>query len=758
MKYIFSIILTLTLFLGLVAQNSEIFGVITDAETGETLIGVNVTVNNKNGISTNENGEYSLKLNGGNHIVVFSYIGYRKEEIAIALSENEKRELDVKLNPSNQLLDGVVVSAGRFEQRLGDVTVSMEVIKSDFVESINAPSMDAAINKVPGVNVADGQASIRGGSGYSYGAGSRVLLLVNNLPMLSPDAGDIKWNFIPLENIAQIEIIKGASSALFGSSALNGVINIRTSFPGITPETKVSIYNGFYMTPKRKELKWWGNNLRFFTGTSFSHSRKAGNLDIVTGGDLYHNAGYRTDNSEDRFRYNLNLRYHDKRIKGLIYGLNTNVMYQDKTDFFLWENAQEGALIQVAGAVKPSNGLRLTIDPSISYFNKRGTKHSLNSRFFKVVNNVDGDNMNNAADLYFAEYQYSRKFKKEFNLTMGSSLAFANTIAELFGNHTSTNYSAFAQIDKKFFSVLSTSFGVRWENYKLDTITEASLPLIRAGLNYQLAEYSFIRASFGQGYRFPTIAEKFTYTNLSGLTIIPSPSLQSETGWSSEVGIKQGIKISNWTGYIDVAGFWTEYQNMMEFTFGVYDTATYEPIYNMLDFGGQLIGFQARNVGQARITGIDANITGQGDIGPISTRILAGYTYTYPIDMNTDSVYLATKTNANNILKYRFFHSVKTDVEMSYNKFIIGVSYVMNGPVENIDAFFESGIVFPGLKEYREEHNKPYHLFDVRLSYKLSDNNRITVLLKNATNAEFMVRPGDIYAPRNIAIQLRMKF
>ena len=89
--------------------------------------------------------------------------------------------------------------------------------------------MDRIIDQVPGVNVVDGQANIRGGSGFSVGAGSRVLVLVDDLPMLAADAGDAKWSFLPTENLAQIEIIKGASSVTYGSSALSGSINIRTA-------------------------------------------------------------------------------------------------------------------------------------------------------------------------------------------------------------------------------------------------------------------------------------------------------------------------------------------------------------------------------------------------------------------------------------------------------------------------------------------------------------------------------------------------
>ena len=61
------------------------------------------------------------------------------------------------------------------------------------------------MEQVPGVTIIDGQANIRGGSGFSYGAGSRVLLLVDDLPMLAADAGDIKWSFLPVENLEQVE-------------------------------------------------------------------------------------------------------------------------------------------------------------------------------------------------------------------------------------------------------------------------------------------------------------------------------------------------------------------------------------------------------------------------------------------------------------------------------------------------------------------------------------------------------------------------
>ena len=76
--------------------------------------------------------------------------------------------------------------------------------------------------------------------------------------MLTGSGGEAKWWIIPVENIDQIEIIKGASSALYGSSAMNGVINVRSGWPSSKPETKVIGYSGIYGNPARKSNQWWG--------------------------------------------------------------------------------------------------------------------------------------------------------------------------------------------------------------------------------------------------------------------------------------------------------------------------------------------------------------------------------------------------------------------------------------------------------------------------------------------------------------------
>ena len=101
-----------------------------------------------------------------------------------------------------------------FEQKLNEVVVSMSVISPQFFQNTNKVDMEEAMEQVPGVTIIDGQANIRGGSGFSYGAGSRVLVLVDEMPMLAADANDVKWSFLPVESMSQVEIIKSGCLAV----------------------------------------------------------------------------------------------------------------------------------------------------------------------------------------------------------------------------------------------------------------------------------------------------------------------------------------------------------------------------------------------------------------------------------------------------------------------------------------------------------------------------------------------------------------
>jgi iron complex outermembrane receptor protein len=119
------------------------------------------------------------------------------------------------------------------------------------------------------------------------------------------------------------------------------------------------------------------------------------------------------------------------------------------------------------------------------------------------------------------------------------------------------------------------------------------------------------------------------------------------------------------------------------------------------------------------------------------------------------------------MLKYRFKHLAKADIEANYKKWSFGVSSRYNSFMKNIDRVFESDLdpavnstvyILPGLKEYRQKYNKGNLVFDARIAYKITDNFRVSFIVNNVFNAEYSSRPGDIQPPRNFIAQLQMKF
>lgn len=762
----------LSLFVSMasVAQQATVSGVIMSATTGEKLPGVIVLIDDKPGTVSDTAGFYKLTLSAGTHSIMFKLLGFESKTETFVLNEGESLEKNISLRQSTKELGVVVVSAGRFEQKLEDVTVSMNVIKPSLVENKNTTTMEDIMGQIPGVNITEQQANIRGGSGWSYGSGSRVLVLVDDIPMLTADANDVKWNFIPVENLEQIEVIKGASSALFGSSALNGVINIRTAYPKDTPMTKAILYTGVYDTPKRKELKWWGDDYRMTSGYSVFHSRKFGQNDLVAGVNYFNDDGYRLGETEERFRVNANYRHRFKKVDGLALGLKSNVMQSRGGTFFIWADDSTGALLPLGGldtattSISLYNTTRFSADPFFSFVKNNGTSHKMNTRYFLTINKNNTEQQSTAR-FYFAEYQYQRKIKDIVTMTAGITDSYSDVKSELYaGNHTGNNFAVFLQTDIKF-KKISFSVGGRMEKSRVDTAEDDFKPVIRTGINYHLARETYLRASYGQGYRFPSVAEKYVATEVSGVTIFPNPSLLPEKGWSAEFGVMQGVKFFEWSGYLDVAVFQTEYKDMMEFNFGTYLPSAIDtpglPIFTLF----QYLGFRSNNISNVKITGVDISLSGEGNICRLPVKILTGYTYTIPRDLDYDA---DIDTSNQTIfwwrdyhyktLKYRYRHLFKGDVEVTVKKISMGASIRYNSFMENIDKIFEDGLfgLLDGGRKYREEHNSGDTVFDLRLSCQALPYLKFAFITNNVFNREYVGRPYDMQPPRTFILQFSL--
>ena len=786
-----------------VAHSQSISGTIIDKNTQEPLIGVNVILSNTNGTTTNIDGEFSLEITENEKTISFKYIGYE----TVIKEISGETEWIIKMKSASQQIGTVVVSAGKFEQKIEEITVSMEVISPSLIENKNTTNIETAMEQVPGVNITDGQANIRGGSGWSYGAGSRVLVMVDGMPLISGDAGQVQWNLIATENINQIEVIKGASSALYGSSALNGVINIRTAFPKLSEielhptagYTKISTHFGVTDNAKRELINWWGDRRQQYYGTEFSHSRKIGKLDLTVGGNYFKDEGYRKEEITDRKRFNFNANFHSRKISGLSYGLNGNFLFQSTGSAIIW-NGLDQAYIPLDSSVTTTSGDTYNIDTFIQYVTENNT-HNFKSRYLKVINDNSTDGEDNAQDneseTFYSDYQWQHNFK-EMNLrvTSGTTNEIVLARSDLFqGDNYRSNNSIYTQLDKKWNKV-NLSFGGRYEHFTIQSEDEYLIdgkltnsfgkakPVFRAGANYQIAEATYLRTSWGQGFRFPSMAELFISTTYSGIEIFANPNLKPETGWSAEIGLKQGVKAGKWMGYLDAAVFIMEYNDMMEFNFGNWgDTVSFEIVDNEIIYDG--IGFKSVNVGETRVSGMEFSFTGYGEITKdVSVNILAGYTYMNTKSLTPDYVYYtnnyilssilgdssmtedltynSTSSDTSTIkpLKYRYKHIAKLDLEITYKRFAFGSSFRYNDFMKNIDLAFTSPLLaesIPDINEAREKFKNGDFIVDLRTSYQINKTTKISLVINNLLNTEYMSRPANMMPPRTIAVQCSMK-
>lgn len=744
MRYtvIFITILLSTSFNSILSQK-VISGKVFDNKTLEPLTGVYVIYEKGRGTTTGPDGGFIVNSFSQTQNISFKFIGYKPLIRTFELLPGkDTTELEIGMDMELIEIGQIVVSANKTEQKIAELTVSMDILKSSDFLKTHITDAQELINKTPGIEVLDGQASVRGGSGFSYGVGSRVLALIDGLPVIAPDAGNIKWQFLPMENISQIEIIKGASSVLYGSSALNGIINFRTAEATNIPVTQFFAETGIYGKPKNRNWVWW-DSPRFFSDLSFSHLQKTGKTDIGIGINLLNDNGYRKFNDEKLGRVSVRIKHFNQKIKGLVYGINLNSGYTEKRDFILWEDADQGALKQDTSTVSLLHGRFFAVDPFISFNNYGKIKHDLRIRLHSSANKFPVRDENNS-DAYsaYAEYQFYYKLSDIINFTFGASENYIKILSNFYGDHNGINLAGFSQLEANPLPRLKLVAGVRIEHNRLDGINDKIVPIFRTGINWQAADYTFIRASFGQGYRYPSIAEKFASTTLGSVRIFPNPSVQPESGWSSEVGIKQGLIIGQTSGQADISLFFSQNSDMIEFPFGLYPEG---------------LGFMADNVEQSRVYGYEAEFILNRSVGIINSSIGGGYTFIYPVEFNR-----TTHKNSDIYLKYRRKHSLKLSSNTTYKKFSFGLTLYARSKMLNIDDVFVNEFtresILPGFYDYWLNNNKPYLVLDENIGYSLSKTISISIAAKNITNLEYMGRPGDIQAPRNYSIRLSGKF
>src|SRR5690606_11245134 len=187
------------------------------------------------GALTDAAGEAVLRLPAGEHEVAVSKLGYADAVMEIAVDEGEERRVEVELIEVAEESEGIVVTATRADRRIEDEPVRVEVLAREEVEEkllMTPGDIAMMLNETSGLRVQNTSPSLGGANVRIQGLRGRYTqILSDGLPLYGGQSGSLSMLQIPPMDLGQVEVIKGAASALYGSSALGGVINLISRRP-----------------------------------------------------------------------------------------------------------------------------------------------------------------------------------------------------------------------------------------------------------------------------------------------------------------------------------------------------------------------------------------------------------------------------------------------------------------------------------------------------------------------------------------------
>ena len=264
----------------LIAQKGSISGKVTDSANGNPLIGANVIIDETSqGAASDAKGRYAIKeLNPGSYTIRVSYIGYRDYMENIEVIDSEKKSLDLALQPEAIEMETYVVTASRRRERVEDAPAAISVISKREIRRESNTNLGDYLKGTKGIDFT--QSGIDSynmtARGFNSSFSSRLLTLTDGRMANVPSLRLTAYNVIPVsfEDVEQIEVVLGPSSALYGPNAHSGVLNIVTSSPLRSTGTSINIQGGLLSQTDTDLLK----------KLTFRTAHKFGNIGIKLSG------------------------------------------------------------------------------------------------------------------------------------------------------------------------------------------------------------------------------------------------------------------------------------------------------------------------------------------------------------------------------------------------------------------------------------------------------------------------------------------
>jgi outer membrane receptor for ferrienterochelin and colicins len=659
MKNILLIFLAALILPGIASGKNVLHGYVKDTKTQEPIAGATIDALSLEKTSirkqmTKVSGEFRIDKDSIAFLHI-SALGF-KDTIIPVLTGNS---LVILLIEKPVLGEDIIVTAQKHTTTVQDVPISISVVKSSEITSRAPEAIDFALRYIPGVSVTESQVNIRGSSGYARSVGSRVLFLLDGIPFLSGDNGDVKFDAMPIMNVDRIEVVKGAGSALYGSNALGGVINVITREPSDSLHGALNVNAGMYDQVNYPEWQIPEVKRRFasieggLTGTT-------GETGLLGSFALRRNEGYRL--GDDSYKANgfakitTPFSSHDRFQASLL------LANENKGGFLYWKDLNNAlfpsdSLGAVNGRIHSFKGnIQSSLQSILSeHFILTSRASALFTNFSTdptILGGAPGPHSN--ASNYYLEFEGNSDILDSLYLTTGVLGQYQLVYSDLFRNHHGITLGAYAQGEYKIAPLIFT-LGVRGDAVKSeDSATIGSLSP-KFGATYHAGNGLDFRTSIGTGFRAPTIGEKYVDQNFSGFQVVPNPSLQPEKSYSSEIG--GSYRTQNI--YLDGAIFYSSFDNLIEAHF-------------VNQNGSEVIQFE--NLTKAETFGHEEVI----EYYPLSNDNLSlrlGYTYVFPRDRVTKQ-----------ILNFRPRHLLQARVEGKVGPVTLSSDFRYISKYESVDS------------------------------------------------------------------------
>ena len=648
-------------------DNTSINGQVSDARSGMPLPGVNIQIQGSLlGTTSDLTGYFQLNdLPPGAYTLTFTMMGYApysQRDVAVLVGIPTALEIELK---SNVLASPqVVVTSSRKAQDILESPFSVSAIGRREIQSKAVVKMVDVLTYESGVSTIKGQLNIRGTSGYTMGAGTRSLLLIDGIPMLGSAAGNVTWATVPTSEVDRVEIVKSGGSAMYGSSAMGGVVNIITRNAPPKPETRISTQIGVYSHPRIDQWQWRDSHGLMYN-TELSHSRKIGSHAAWIRIQKRRDDGFMELNWEEALNISGKLKLNFGNAHSAAVFIN---VLDDRSGLMsIWKSSANPFEAPRGSKKDQTAGTKTILNGHYNYVHSPAlvikTKTSAYWNTW-IGSGADPDFSNE--NRFYEEVQASKNWSDRLTSIVGITMQQNGVDAQIFGKHTSGSLASFILLEQKI-KQFTLSAGSRWEAYKVDNKHQDQVFSPQIALNWKPSPWLAFRISTGQGFRVPTVAEMFTSARRSIFRVEPNPDLVSETSVSRELGI---VLLTGQMGFLDllkldVAIFHNRFENFIE------------PVPD----SSAVIHFQ--NIADARIMGLELGL------GVSALNNLLDYKTAFTL---LDPMELDAEGDVLDTLSYRHrYHWIST-LGLHYWGLDASVEYRYLSRMESVELFQENDL------------------------------------------------------------------